>query len=484
MNHKTRSFLILIILSCSLLCGCISQRYQIHGDPSELVPKPEVIENTVKEIGSIDPGIDQQLRTLLEEGGVPSSTFGIVVDDELVWAKSYNGVAGTDTVYIIGSVSKPFIATAILQLYERGQINLDADINEYLPFPVRHPEYPDEPISIRVLLTNRSGLAMDAEDYIRFQNPDEVISEYTSHVLGIDLPELNLEPYPSRGEFFEAFLIPGGEYYSKEVWSETPGTYQYSNIGYGLLAYIIESVTEGSVEDYLQINIFDPLEMAHSGADLAGLEAYHAYPYQRIQGKYLHIPYQGIPFHRFCMNWDLNCIGKNLFTPGGHLPVPDGIDQYLENGYLRFPLYENLVGNGGVRTSVLDLSKFMIAHMDGGRAPNGVQLLQPETVDMMHAIAAPVEGSINNIPMRGYGYGWTIAEGGIEGHIGGASGYEAEMLYRETDQGNYGIIFLRNWSWELADDYENGYEYWKNYHVGVRDILMEAAEQMLPSDHP
>jgi CubicO group peptidase (beta-lactamase class C family) len=216
--------------------------------------------------------------------------------------------------------------------------------------------------------------------------------------------------------------------------------------------------------------------MAHSGAKLAGLEIYHAYPYQRVQGEYILIPYRGIPFHRFCATWDLGCVGKNLFSPGGYLPVPDGINQYLENGYLRFPLYENLVGNGGVRTSVPDLSKFMIAHMNGGRAPNGFQLLQPETVEMMHEIAVPHEGSINLIPMVGYGLGWTIAEDGIQGHIGGASGYEAEMLYTESSQGNYGIIFLRNWSWELADDYENGFEYWKKYHVGVREILMDAAE--------
>ena len=84
------------------------------------------------------------------------------------------------------------------------------------------------------------------------------------------------------------------------------------------------------------------------------------------------------------------------------------------------------------------------------------------------------------IPMVGYGMGWTLAEGGIQGHIGGAFGYEAEMLYKETPKGKIGIIFLRNWSWELADDYDNGFEYWKKYHVGVREILMVEAERLLP----
>jgi CubicO group peptidase (beta-lactamase class C family) len=472
--------LILVFLFCVSLLGCKSQVAAVQGDPSDLAPKPEPREAANAEIGSINPEIDQQLQTLLQEGGIPSFSVGIVVKDELVWAKSYNGVAGTDTVYIIGSVSKPFIATAILQLYEHDLIDLDADINEYLPFPVRHPNYPDEPISVRILLTNRSGLTMDIEDYVRFQNPDKSLSEYVSHVFGVDLPELDLDPHPSRAEFFEALLTPGGAHYSKKVWSETPGTYQYSNVGYGLLAYIIECVTKGSVEEYLQAGVFEPLEMEHSGTELAGLEFYHAYPYQRVQGKYLFIPYRDIPFHRFCSTNDVGCLAKNRVSPGGYLPVPADISQYLENSYLRFPLYENLVGNGGVRASVTDLSKFMIAHMNGGRAPNGYQLLQPKTVEMMHEIAVPVEGSINLIPMKGYGLGWTIAEGGLQGHIGGAFGYEAEMLYKRTPQGRIGIIFMRNWSWELADDYDNGKEYWLKYHVGVREILMDEAERLLP----
>jgi CubicO group peptidase (beta-lactamase class C family) len=358
-------------------------------------------------------------------------------------------------------------------------IDLDTDINEYLPYPVRHPDFPEEPILVRTLLTNQSGLAMDVDAYRLFQNQDQAIAGYVNHVFGIELPELNLDTYPPKEEFYQSLLIPGGVNYSKDVWPLAPGSYQYSNIGYGLLAYIVENISGVSIGEYFSTNIFDPLEMTHSGSEIAGLEPYHAYPYQRIQGDYISIPLRGNYIKRFCSIWDLGCIWKNLFNPGGYLPVPTDIDQYLEDGYLRFPLYENLVGSGGLRTSVPDLSKFMIAHMNDGLAPNGYQLLQSETVEMMHQLSVPVGGSINMIPMLGYGMGWTICEDGIEGHIGGASGYEAEMLIKESPQGKVGIIFLRNWTWELADDYENGFEYWKKYHVGVRGILLEAAEDLI-----
>jgi CubicO group peptidase (beta-lactamase class C family) len=65
-----------------------------------------------------------------------------------------------------GSVQKVVDATAVLQLYEKGKINLDADISNYLPFEIKHPEYPDIPITMRMLLAHRSGL-----DAVRDQFP-------------------------------------------------------------------------------------------------------------------------------------------------------------------------------------------------------------------------------------------------------------------------------------------------------------------------
>jgi CubicO group peptidase (beta-lactamase class C family) len=359
-------------------------------------------------------------------------------------------------------------------------IDLDADVSDYLPFKLRHPEYPDTVITVRMLLNNQSGLDQDTENLRRFLNPSGTFYQYIKTIIGLDLPELNLHPQPTREKFFAGHLLPGGAYYTKNVWAQEPGTYQYSNTGYSVLAYLIECVTDVSVEDYMQERIFSPLEMDLSGSDLEKLAPYAALPYQRIQGDYIFIPFQGITVSRLCSPLQINCYLKNLTNPGGYFPVPKGLDGYLDQGYLRFPLLESLIGSGGLRTTVPDLAQFMIAHMNGGAAPNGYAVLQPETVAMMHTLAVPVDGSINLIPMVGYGMGWTLAEGGIQGHIGGAFGSEAEMLYKETPQGKVGIIFLRNWSWELADDYENGFEYWKKHHVGVREILMAAAERLLP----
>ena len=64
-----------------------------------------------------------------------------------------------------GSVQKVVDAVAVLQLYERELVDLDADISAYLPFEVRHPGYPDRPITVRMLLAHRSGLGDIADQF-------------------------------------------------------------------------------------------------------------------------------------------------------------------------------------------------------------------------------------------------------------------------------------------------------------------------------
>jgi hypothetical protein len=83
--------------------------------------------------------------------------------------------------------------------------------------------------------------------------------------------------------------------------------------------------------------------------------------------------------------------------------------------------------------------------------------------------------------MRGYGLGWTLCHGGIQGHIGGALGYGATMLYEETSMGKVGIILLRNWSWNLVMDYEQVLDYGKQYYLPLEQSLLQEAKNMLNS---
>ena len=93
---------------------------------------------------------DRTIINYMNNGHLPSMVLAIVKNKSMVWSKGYgyadiknNKEATNKTVYMIASISKTFTATAIMQLWEKGLLDLDDDINEYLPFNVRNPKYPE-----------------------------------------------------------------------------------------------------------------------------------------------------------------------------------------------------------------------------------------------------------------------------------------------------------------------------------------------------
>ena len=381
--------------------------------------------------------LDEKILYIMEKGNVPSLVAGIVVDDELVWVKAY-GNACIDTAYSIGSITKPFTATAVLQLYERGLLDLDEDINAYLPFPVRHPHYPDKPITIRMLLQHQSGLARNIEQHERYMDSG-TLKEWTSHNFGFEYPEYDL---PLEA-FLEELLTPGGLYYSPDVWTTSePGTgFSYSNLGYDLLGYIVEQVT-GNLPQYLKENIFDPLGMTNTGTDS---RFDNAVPYERVYG---------------------------VFSKTN----------------LKLPLYDRpYIGAGGIRTTVPDLAQFLIAHMNKGQHPNQYRLLNPETTELMHEQAIPV---FNRFLMVGYGMGWEHKSTspaqyfylhGSQGHDGGTEGYTSQMWMVKRNDRSYGIIVLAN----VYAYYKPDTLWMLSWNYMLQDVLFQEASLMAaPNSSP
>ena len=142
-----------------------------------------------------------------------------------------------DTKFRLGSITKQFTATAVLQLQEKGKLNVNDLVSKYVS------DTPEtwKDITIHHLLTHTSGLHGFTElpDYQKRQRervtPAELISRFK------DLP---------------LDFAPGSKW-------------RYSNSGYALLGYIIEKVSGQSYENYLKENIFDRLEMRDSGYDHA-----------------------------------------------------------------------------------------------------------------------------------------------------------------------------------------------------------------------
>jgi CubicO group peptidase (beta-lactamase class C family) len=404
------------------------------------------------ELGTIDEAVDQQIRTLMAEGDMPSLSAGIVVNDELVWAKNYDGPAELDSVYIVGSIQKPFTASAVLQLVEQGVLAFDEDVSAYVPFQVRHPDYPDSPITIRSLLTHQSGLGAETgAEAAHVYRGDDSVFEFGEELLGIEFPRL--DPYPPCGTLYEGLLTPGGVYYEPDVWEFEPGTVHYSNTGFQFLGCIVEQVTGQSLAEYIEEHIFDPLEMDHSGYSALDLQRYHALPYERIES--------GV-----------------FWMDGQKVPIRDEYLGLVKDNLLELPLYEHVPGAGGLRTTVPDLAQFLIAHMNQGIAPGGHKILHPETVETMHQAAGPTDGNINSFSLVGQGMGWSLCKDGVEGHVGGQLGFGGTMVTRRGEQGAVGVLLMTNVDLMFLDDNRRG-EWFTSYYFELEQLLLQTAERML-----
>jgi len=316
MNNYSR--LLTIIAGVLLAAGILSSCSSANSEQSAV----------------LNSQFDEEVERVVQDGRLPSLQIAVIYDNRLVLSKSYGQNATTDSVYMNGSVQKVLDATAVLQLHEGELIDLDADISDYIPFQVKHPGYPDTPVTIRMLLAHRSGL--DALDHQFSWDTECRFSQYRPTGKP-QIAEMSLE------EFLFASFTPEGSNYNPYVWPNRPDDqYHYSISAYPLLRYMIEKVAGVSYPDYMNENILKPLGMLNTGFRADSLVGQNTIPYTRIGGE------------------------------NTELPVWDG------NGYM-------------MRTTAEDMAKFMLAHMNDGSYDH-FQLLQSQTIQLMRTKTSPEYG--------------------------------------------------------------------------------------------
>ncbi|MCI1944040.1 serine hydrolase [Clostridium luticellarii] len=145
-----------------------------------------------------------------------------------------------DTTFPIGSMTKQFTAMAIMQLVEKGLIDVNDPLSKYIP------DFPNgNEITIENLLTHSSGI-----------------------VNCTNLPEFWSMSQDSLKDINNVINL-----FKNKPLEFKPGTsFSYSNSGYILLGYIVTKVSGMSYEDYLQKNIFQPLDMENTGLGYKGTE--------------------------------------------------------------------------------------------------------------------------------------------------------------------------------------------------------------------
>jgi len=302
-----------------------------------------------------------------------SVAFCVIKNDQILWsdaigyANKEKKIAATpDTRYFVASISKTVTAVAAMQLYEKGLLDIDADVNIYLPFTVKNPKYPDQKITTRMLLSHSSSIS------------DDRYRELNLICFGFDYPQ-------PLGDFLNDFFTEGRQYYStKNYYDYSPGAEaNYTNVGFALVGYLVERVSGQDFDSYCKTNIFLPLGMTKT-------------------------------------EWYL----KN--TPLDELAIPYSplVTGVFQSPHLSFPD----IPSGTLKTTVNDLSKFLRAIMMNGTF-NGYQMLKPETVLLMETATYHLQAG-KFIMSYGFGmYYREIGNLNLLGHSGGEQGATSDMVF-------------------------------------------------------
>lgn len=217
--------LCLLIVSLAAACGAVAQQ-------KGLAPEKRA-------------EIEKAVSSFMSANSVPGIGAAVVLDGDPVWSAGFgmadlenSSPATSSTLFRLGSISKPITAVAILQLNERGKLDLDAPVQKYCPaFPQK-----GSPITSRELLGHLGG--------IRHYNPDGKG----------DIPEDSARHFTSMEESLRIFV--------NDPLVAKPGTkFNYSTYGYTLLGCVLEGAASQKYVDYVKENVFRPAGMQQTQAD-------------------------------------------------------------------------------------------------------------------------------------------------------------------------------------------------------------------------
>ena len=189
--------------------------------------------------------IEKAIASFMSANSVAGLSAAVVLDGELRWSQGFGmadledySPATSSTLFRLGSISKPITATAVLQLWERGRIDLDAPVQKYCPaFPQK-----EWPITTRELLGHLGG--------IRHYSPDGKG----------DVPEDSARHFASMQESLQLF--------ANDPLVAKPGTkFNYSTYGYTLAGCVFEGAALEKFTDYLHKNVFEPAGMEQTRDD-------------------------------------------------------------------------------------------------------------------------------------------------------------------------------------------------------------------------
>ncbi len=374
-------------------------------------------------------GLDKGFHALIERHRVPGLAAGILLDGRLAWANGYGWAdienrrpMTADTIQNIGSVTKTLTTTLVLQDVEAGRLDLDSDVNRYLPFSVRNPNHPQVPITLRQLLTHRSSIRDGAAYSESYRCGDQT---------------------GSLGDWLQAYFdtsAPPDHFHS---WA--PGTLHppaspraYSNIAFGLIGLLSERVGGKPYDTLCQERIFGPLGMDSTGFRL-----------DRIDRTRESVPYKTLADDFKPGDMSEPELAFARYPEVSHTPQAGGHFPFCSYSFATPP-------DGLMRTSINDLAQFMSAWIGKGTrdipGSKAVSILSAETVAMA---LSPVhyEHPLGwNEVGQYFGSDDPIPGSPLIGHNGSDPGIGAVAVFRPQDRSGFVMMFNTFFSDAVAQD--------------------------------
>jgi CubicO group peptidase (beta-lactamase class C family) len=281
------------------------------GAPNEALDVP----------AELQPLIEQERKrilALLDKEGIPGAAVCLIHQGNRVWVEGFGVIdnassrkVSAHTIFSIQSTSKNVTATAILIAVQRGLLDLDRPISAYLPdFTVqsRFEQRPEQKMTLRLLLSHRAGFTHEAPIG---NNYDPPFPDFDAHVRSISRTWLR---------------YPVGQRYS------------YSNLGFDLAGYILQTVSKTPFAECLKSMIFDRLAMSDSTAST-------------------------------------DVYARRRDRAVGH-----------EKGYAAVPLKIPLIPSGGVYVSAHDVATYVMFHLNRGKV-EGRTILEEKIWREMHSFS-------------------------------------------------------------------------------------------------
>jgi CubicO group peptidase (beta-lactamase class C family) len=236
--RRCLSWFLLAIVACAVVAQVPAPRPNETNAPAVPPKQGEAVRALTSE--DVTAFVDGLLPIQLDRSDEAGAVVAVIRDTQVLLKKGY-GYADLEKKTPVdpdvsgfrpGSISKLFTWISLMQLKDRGKVELDADVNQYIDFKIREPWR--KPVTLRDLMTHRPGFEEELRDLIRKAPAPRV-----------PLRQYLIENQPAQ--IFAPATVPA-----------------YSNYGAGLAGYVVQRVSGERYEDYVRAHIFEPLGMAHS----------------------------------------------------------------------------------------------------------------------------------------------------------------------------------------------------------------------------